>query len=359
MKLLPTLRLSLRALVLSLALGATSATACNAPLGVLPDAAPQPASTTHTLAAGASHTCALQQQGLFCWGSNLAGELGTGSVGDPSGPVAAAAVGRDVVEVAANFQQTCVRRASGRVDCWGSNEEGGVGDGTEVFRAVPTAVVGVEDAAEIAAGGGSACVRRRSGTVSCWGANGLGHGSLVPVDIVGLADVVELRTSQPGVRYCARTGSGDVFCWILGDTATTAPALVPALAGTHGLALELSSVCGLTAANQVLCVDYDASEGTLLEGVTDAVELAGTALFVCWRTSRGDVGCSDPNDLIAGHAGDPRLDFHIDQPAVELAGGQVHFCARVQDGGVECFNDPWPGTAGVDPKLIRVAGLPL
>jgi hypothetical protein len=346
-------------LVLAFAFAATAATACNDPLRALPDAAPQPTPVTHSLAAGASHTCALQKAGLFCWGSNQFGELGTGETGGLSGPVAAVAVGQDVVEVAANFEQTCVRRASGRVDCWGANEEGSLGDGTDVARVVPTPVVGIEDAAEIAAGGLSTCVRRRSGTVSCWGAAGFGFGSLVPVDVAGLADVVELRTSQPSSQYCARTGAGDVYCWTHADTQESKPALVPALTGTHALAVGLATrTCALTTANQILCDDGSATGRLIEKDVTDAVELTATALFVCWRTSGGEVGCDDPSGLIQGPAGDPRRDFHVDAPVVELADGQVHFCARVQDGGVECFNDPFPGTAGFAPRLIRVAGLP-
>jgi Regulator of chromosome condensation (RCC1) repeat len=310
--------------------------------------------STRALAAGASHTCAIESPGVYCWGQNASGELGLTGKGQSSVPVAQTAVGKDVVEVAANSMQTCVRRASGRVECWGWNAEGGLGDGTTTDRATPMPVLGVEDAIEIAAGGLSACVRRVGGTVSCWGAFGLGHGSLVAVDVADLADVVALRTSQPGGRYCARTLAGKVVCWQDGDTETTAPVEVPELAGTHDLAVAVDETCGLTDANQVLCVE-DLGGLQMVDGVDDAVQISGGSDFVCWRRANGDVGCWDRDGVVLGV---PRLDLSLDVPATDLSAGQVHFCVRVADGGVECFHDPLSGTSAPD-ALVRVADLPL
>ena len=349
-------------LALTLVLGAAG---CGQPSRGSPEPASQ--SVTHSLAAGEAHTCAIQMAGLFCWGANSYGELGTGVIGPPSGPVAASAAGKDVVEVGANSLQTCVRRASGGVDCWGANDQGGLGDGTQINRATPVPVLGIDDAEEIAAGGPSACARRKGGTVACWGAysqekaaeNGIlpaPHGSLVPFEVDGLAAVVELRTSQPGSRYCARTSAGDVSCWNVDSVSPVMPEPVPVLAGTHGLALDVETVCALTTSNQVLCAD-GSMNGRLVEDVDDAVELVGTATALCWRRASGDIGCEDRSGVILGTPGLTRRDFLLDAPAVELAGGQVHFCARVEDGGVECFNDPWPGT-GSAAALVRVAGLP-
>jgi regulator of chromosome condensation (RCC1) repeat-containing protein len=343
-----------------------AASACGSPLrgpleptAAVPEAPPAndapvaDARVTGGLAAGGGHTCALEMKGLYCWGDNANGELGVAPGSVTNGPVAVSGLGANVVELEANSLQTCVRLAGGRVECWGRNVEGQLGDGTTTDRARPAPVARVEDAVEIAAGGLSTCVRRAGGTVVCWGAFGLGQGSLTPVEVAGLTDVVELRTGQPGGRYCARTRAGQVFCWDFNDTESTTPDRVPALDGTHDLAVTIDQICALTNANQVLCLDLALETVSVVEGVDDAVQLVAGVTFVCWRRTGGDVGCSDHDGVVLP----ARRDFALDVPAVDLAAGQVHFCVRVSDGGVECFHDPKLSTT--EDALVRVADLPL
>ena len=58
---------------------------------------------------------------------------------------------------------------TGRVSCWGSNDNGQLGDGTTVDHFTPQLVPGVMDAVEVAAGELHACARRATGGVVCWG----------------------------------------------------------------------------------------------------------------------------------------------------------------------------------------------
>jgi hypothetical protein len=316
---------------------------------------------TRALAAGGAQTCALEKAGLYCWGENSNGELGSDPGTALTGPVAVAGLDDGVVEVEANSNQTCARLADGRVECWGWNTEGQLGDGTRVDRARPGLVPGIDDAVEVAAGGLSTCVRRAGGAVACWGAFGFGFGSLSPVEVTGVADAVELRATQGFSKYCARTRAGQVFCWTLLDSTPSPPAAaIPALAGTHDIAIALSQICGLTDANNVVCADPYGQDSIAhpVEGVDDAVQLAAGTTFVCWRRAGGGVGCRDFYDNVIGS---DRRDFVLDSPAVDLVAGQVHFCARVSDGGVECFHDPtmtisYPLNA--TDGLVRVNGLP-
>jgi Regulator of chromosome condensation (RCC1) repeat len=313
---------------------------------------------THSIAAGMEHTCALRSQGLVCWGANERGELGTGSSGPAWGPVVATAAGTDVVEVAANSFQTCVRRSNGGVDCWGWNPEGGLGDGTREDRLVPKPVLDLTDALEVAAGGLSACARRADGTVACWGASpdyAPSQGSLRAVTVAGLQQVVEIRTGQPAIQYCARTSSGDVFCWKV-DGSVPAPRPMPALAGARALAVA-DSVCVITASSNVSCVDsYD--QPSKLESASDAIEIAGGSFYICWRRTTGGIRCWDRTGLLIGSSAGMYRDFMVDVPVAELALGQVHFCARLTDDGIACLKDPWfsMGTPGTD--LVRVAVRP-
>lgn len=77
--------------------------------------------------AGHSHTCALTQAGeLICWGSNLAGEIGDGSV-EPTAPTAPTPVAQGVSHARAGWHLTCGYMGGGQVECWGQNNVGQVG----------------------------------------------------------------------------------------------------------------------------------------------------------------------------------------------------------------------------------------
>ncbi|MFO0631105.1 MAG: hypothetical protein U0325_36515, partial [Polyangiales bacterium] len=93
------------------------------------------------IAAGSEHTCARLQNGeVWCWGHNNAGQLGSGTL-EPHRAAVRVVVPpttmgemptplTGVVEIAAGAGHTCARRTGGDVWCWGSNVEGELGDGT-------------------------------------------------------------------------------------------------------------------------------------------------------------------------------------------------------------------------------------
>lgn len=100
------------------------------------------------VSASQQHTCARRASGaVVCWG--YGGELGDGSIshstcpfgdGDCSlTPVAVSGL-TDAVEVSGGDVHTCARRASGAVVCWGRNMRGQLGDGTIADRATPVTV---------------------------------------------------------------------------------------------------------------------------------------------------------------------------------------------------------------------------
>jgi alpha-tubulin suppressor-like RCC1 family protein len=61
---------------------------------------------------------------------NCAGEVAATAAVGTTAPVAVAAVGNTVAELAASFRwHTCARRTDGSVWCWGANDYGQVGTG--------------------------------------------------------------------------------------------------------------------------------------------------------------------------------------------------------------------------------------
>jgi alpha-tubulin suppressor-like RCC1 family protein len=83
-----------------------------------------------------------------------------------------------VREVAVGRAHSCAR-IGGAVWCWGANDHGQLGDGTNVTRTAPVRVAGVEGATRVVADGDRTCAVSGDGRVHCWGAgerSALGNG---------------------------------------------------------------------------------------------------------------------------------------------------------------------------------------
>lgn len=171
---------------------------------------------------GRIHTCAVTAAGfVYCWGANTAGQLGMDP--DTSGagefPLPALVEGLDdVVEVGSGSDFTCARKAAGGILCWGSNDKGQLGDGTNTARFFPQPVSGLALATTLAVGAGHACAMNSSGDVLCWGDNEIGQiGSPVGTDtrvprmVSALIQVESLFVGQS--TSCVAVAGGNLWCW--------------------------------------------------------------------------------------------------------------------------------------------------
>ncbi len=147
------------------------------------------------VSANSGHTCALNDQGgLKCWGANFSGEVGDGTFATRLSPVQVLGLSSGVTAVQAGTDFTCAALEAGGLQCWGDNWKGQLGDGTTEFRAVPGAVVGISGIVSDLAGGGQfACVKVSGAGPQCWGTNGngqIGDGSVpwqtAPAEVIGL-----------------------------------------------------------------------------------------------------------------------------------------------------------------------------
>ena len=134
------------------------------------------------ISAGDEHTCGVTFSGrVYCWGYNQQGQVGNGSLIDTKFPAAVNGVLATLTasKVAAGYRHTCAL-AGGSAYCWGNNDAGQLGNG-EVFvtRTSPVAVdkTGVmagEVLGDIATGRYSSCAvstPASGGEVFCWGKN--------------------------------------------------------------------------------------------------------------------------------------------------------------------------------------------
>ena len=92
--------------------------------------------------------------------------------------------------VSAGAYHTCAVTGS-NVRCWGRNQGGRLGDGTQIDRGTPTRIV-LSSTRSVAAGGYHSCAVSGA-SVQCWGSNNQGQlgigsrvGSLRPVPVPDL-----------------------------------------------------------------------------------------------------------------------------------------------------------------------------
>jgi len=177
-----------------------------------------------------SITCAVMSAngGVRCWGSSNYGRLGngvtTGNVLTP--PSVDLIVG--VSQIAVGAYHTCVvMSANGGVRCWGTNTNGALGTGNTLQLLTPPSVDVITGVSQISLGYGTTCVvLSLNGGVRCWGSNEngqLGNGDanlgdvLAPPTVDVISGVLQISTgtqATAGRHVCVVMSSdGGVQCW--------------------------------------------------------------------------------------------------------------------------------------------------
>ncbi len=297
-----------------------------------------------------------------------------------AGKAGAARLLTDVVAVEAGWHHTCALKKSGQVMCWGNNDDGQLGDGTEVDRPAPQDVAGLmSKVTAVAVGERHSCALTAAGGVKCWGNNHngqLGDGTrsdqITPVDVTGLTNGVQAVTA--GWRHtCALTVAGGVKCWgnnhdgRLGDGTEDdkkTPVDVTGLTGLRAVAAGWRHTCALTAVGGVKCWGNN-HNGQLGDGTrsdrTTPVDVVGlvsgiTAVAAGWRhtcalTVAGGVRCWGKNhdgqlgDETAINSNTPVDVRGLEGKVTVIAAGGQHTCA-VPDSYVKCWGDNEDGQLG-------------
>ncbi len=318
------------------------------------------------MAAGRYNTCAINASGeLVCWGANMSGQMGDGTTGAPRSPAVVpgisgatmVGVGGIAIENVQGHAHVCAVTGSG-LFCWGNNARGQVGTGVvQATYTSPQAISfpGVTDGsfvAHLSLGAEHSCAiittPDPANRLFCWGANDngqLGVGDrndrnvpteVLPPDGPFSAPPIEVRTLTG--HTCVRLRDGRVNCFGLngsGQLATQdsedrlSPVLVRGL-----LSLGIYSA-GLAVGTSHSCV-FGIDEGRV----------------ACWGSNRlGQLGQASDGGLPALQ---PILTNPIPEPVLGLAAGSVHTCGRTAS-GVYCWGDNGYGQVGAPDGVLALA----
>ncbi|MCH8161023.1 MAG: chromosome condensation regulator RCC1 [Chloroflexi bacterium] len=296
-----------------------------------PAVAANPLTGVTALATGWSHTCALMDSGdVMCWGSNDSGQLGDGTNTDRARPVAVEGL-HDVLSIDAGSSFTCALTGGGAVTCWGGNFFGQLGDGSRDDRSVPSNVIGLSaGAVDIGVGVGHACAVTGEGEVFCWGdaANGqLGAASLPPIEPTPVPVLVEgldvpIEAVAGGEHHtCALAASGTVKCWGASWGGNLGDGSEPG-----GDAISPVDAAGLSDVTQISVGSYTTC------AVTESDKL------YCWGRHIG-VETDDVTWV-------PTEVTTLDAPPLTVSVGRASVCVVLTSGNVECWGDNSYGNLG-------------
>ncbi|MCC6251570.1 MAG: T9SS type A sorting domain-containing protein [Bacteroidia bacterium] len=166
-----------------------------------------------------AHSMALKSDGtVWCWGSNLYGQLGNASTTNTNTPVQSLLVS-GMTAISAGGWHSVALKNDGTVWTWGWNMDGQLGDGTTTDRIVLGQVNGLSDIVAISAGTYHVLALKSDGTVWAWGDNQygqIGNGNTgtdvtSPIMVNGLNNVVKISAGR--FFSLAVKNDGTVWTW--------------------------------------------------------------------------------------------------------------------------------------------------
>ncbi|MFO0754996.1 MAG: EGF domain-containing protein [Byssovorax sp.] len=343
---------------------------CACPAGFSGDG--QSCTATYTaVTAGQLHACALRSdKTIWCWGLNTSGQVGTGT-GDQIFLRPASAGGAATwTLVSAGAAFTCALDESKAISCWGTNGSGQLGDGTTTTRTTPTPMAGgFTDWIALDAGSTHACGIREGGALYCWGSNNrgqLGDGTNDNHSAPNLVSAGPWLSVSAGAEFtCAVKADHTLWCFGLdtsrqlgdGQNVNSATPVEESTMDTmwQSVATGNAFACGLKLDGSRFCWGANTlgqgGDGTAVNIASpvkvgmdmDWTTLALGDLAGCGLRGAGTLACWGDGSL--GQTGQPGAEGPLLSPAVvgadgdwiAIAGGQRFACGIRTGGGLSCW----------------------
>jgi alpha-tubulin suppressor-like RCC1 family protein len=292
----------------------------------------------HAIAAGIAHTCAITPTGgVQCWGNNDFGQLGDGT--NRSSNIRVNVVGaQGGTSIVAGGNHTCIL-SGGDVWCWGQNAKGQLGDGTRTNRNVPVKVL--SSAVDLTAGLDYTCAVMTYGQVMCWGNNNQGQladgtktDHAKPTLATLISGIANVDAGQN--QSCGLTGNGLLRC--LSDGSAQEIGGISAANGSPESSVDVavnrfgSLVMALI--KDGIPVAFQSGRFKEISNVTHAIDVDSGSSHICVLLSDGTVKCWGSN--VYGQLGrnsvtnssTPQSVLNI-SGAWQLAVGKNHACVLI------------------------------
>lgn len=219
------------------------------------------------MSVGLGHACGIKEdQTLWCWGSNQQGQVGDGTTIDRATSMQVDP-GARWTQVAAGGDVTCALKPNGTAWCWGENGSGQLGDGTNNDSPVPVPVTGGHTWKSLSAGMWHVCGIKSDDTIRCWGSgwaaqigDGSGNSFNVPTAISGGGTWKQVAAGA--YNNCAIRTDNTMRCWganwygEVGDGTTTNRYTPVAISGGgtwKHVSVGDSHTCGIRTDDTVRC----------------------------------------------------------------------------------------------------------
>ena len=323
------------------------------------------------LAAGGSHTCARDGDGgVWCWGLNDRGQIGTTTGATCTGLACATRATRvQPLPVAGGLGvgdgHGCAATIQGTY-CWGDNTDYQFGNGTMTSSMAPVHV-DLRDGATSIAGGENHTCSIHGGMVRCSGVNSygeVGNSTFNPQPMAMAAGaLVGASAVATGFNHtCASLGGAGVWCWGRngeGQVSPSAPGgnlpgptLVGGVSNAAVLAAGLAHSCAIESGGTGKCWGAN-NVGQLGIGnmttQTMPVEIA-TPSSLLWISAAQNHACAVQTDGAVYCWG---VDYNptptmvaLPRAAAQVVSGAEHDCARLDDGTIYCWGRNTYGQLG-------------
>ncbi len=342
--------------------------------------------------AGEKHTCAILDTGsLMCWGKDNKGQLGNGATtGDQPSPVYVdLPTGRTAVSIVAGKEHSCAILDNRDMMCWGKDGDSQLGNGagttdqvSPVYVDLPTGL----NAVMISAGASHTCAVLDNAYTYCWGSDDdgkLGNGatttgdqpSPVYVNLPTGRTPAAISPGGPGASHtCVILDDASMKCWgedtngQLGDGGTDSGQDSPvSVSGSHAWdnttnlvssTLELGQNKAMSSLSPTLNSGYGLPTSCTSTALPDGLLLSNTCVLTGTPTTLGNTTLTiTPTNaegsglsvslIVSVYLSVPSISYGWDTGSSDVlsmgyannkvTAGSSHTCAILDNGDLKCW----------------------
>lgn len=330
------------------------------------------------VSAGNAFACAVRSDGsVVCWGRSATAETGQPAAGGATCagvacrlPSVVAGI-TDAAKIASGPHQSCVVTKTGKVLCWGANDDGVLGrpinaepdcGGGHTCTPTPKEVAGVIDAVGVAVTRSSACAWNAAGAVTCWGNNrvgALGRGTHTD-EVLGPGASTSLNGGGAGAallagnahivsQWCASRLDGTVTCWgrnTVGEVGKPGPS--SEFCQYSGFS-ETGTYCIDTPSTVKVGGGADLTPVSSIAATDGATCVSAGAKVYCWGANGHGIPAAN---VPTGQELAP-IERTGAAGLSALSGSYVHVCGIAVAGDVKCWGENNYGGLGVQPSAAN------